>query len=86
MSVGLNTAACLRFSSKCHSAAVQKLKSNTQTCSHHYKCMALLCTLHACVAFRKCPQRRGIDKPTNSNWAIMTPCNGIDSTVLGAGG
>lgn len=30
-------------------------------------------------------KRRGIDKPTNSNWAITTPCDGIDSTVLGAG-
>lgn len=30
-------------------------------------------------------KRRGIDKPTNSNWAITTLCDGIDSTVLGAG-
>lgn len=31
------------------------------------------------------PQRRGIDKLANSNWAITTPCAGIDSAVLGAG-
>lgn len=28
----------------------------------------------------------GIDKPTNSNWAIMASCDGIDPSALDGGG
>lgn len=75
------------FSLKCHSGAAWKIKPNTHTFTRtttnvwHYSC-----TLPACVAFCRSPRRRDIDKPTNSNWTIMTPCDGIDSSASGAGG
>lgn len=43
------------------------------------------CAAALAVAFSCRPQRRSIDKLTNSNWAITTPSAGIDWAVLGAG-
>lgn len=43
------------------------------------------CAAALAVAFSGRPRRRGIDKLTNSNWAITTPSAGIDRAVLGAG-
>lgn len=52
------------------------LQMQDTTCAHGL----LVCPFHSS------PQRPGIDKPTNSNWAIRTPGKGIDSSVSGAGG
>lgn len=80
----------LPFSLKCHWSAGWNIKCNTHihmhTHSHYYKWMALL--LHAvflCGLLQASSETLALTNLQYSNWAIMTLCNGIDSTVLGGG-